>query len=63
MFGRILLMYIRITGEDVTEAFKAGGTTRVSKKLKAQQITTLILKEKVPAVAARLIYDGQFFWH
>ena len=35
----------------MTEAFKAGAQ-RAYQKLKAQQITTLILKEKVPAVAA-----------
>ena len=42
-------------GEDVTEAFKRA--QRAYQKLKAQQITTLILKEKSPVA---LIYDGQF---
>lgn len=47
-------------GEDVTEAFKAGGAQRAYQKLKAQQITTLILKEKSPSCGSQLIYDGQF---
>ena len=46
-------------GEDVTEAFKAGAQ-RAYQKLKAQQITTLILKEKSPSCGSQLIYDGQF---
>lgn len=43
----------------MTEAFKAGAQ-RAYQKLKAQQITTLILKEKSPSCGSQLIYDGQF---
>ena len=46
-------------GEDVTETFKAGAQ-RAYQKLKALQITTLILKEKSPSCGSQLIYDGQF---
>ena len=45
-------------GEDVTEAFKAWAQ-RAYQKLKAQQITTLILKKK-SQLWRHLIYDGQF---
>lgn len=46
-------------GKDVTENFKQGAITAF-KKLQAQGIDTLILKEKSPSCGSQWIYDGTF---
>ncbi len=48
-----------ISGEDVTEQFKAGAILAYQ-KLQKLEIDQLILKEKSPSCGSRMIYDGQF---
>ncbi|MCJ0544161.1 DUF523 domain-containing protein [Enterococcus cecorum] len=45
--------------EDVTESFKQGARVAYE-KLQAQQVTTLILKERSPSCGKSQIYDGTF---
>ncbi|MCJ0587355.1 DUF523 domain-containing protein [Enterococcus cecorum] len=45
--------------EDVTESFKHGARVAYE-KLQAQQVTTLILKERSPSCGKSQIYDGTF---
>ena len=58
VLGEIAFLY-KGKGGEVTGAVKAGAQ-RAYQKLKTQQITTLILKEKSPSCGSQLIYDGQF---
>ncbi|KAF1303276.1 DUF523 domain-containing protein [Enterococcus saccharolyticus] len=46
-------------GEDVTDMFKAGAK-RAYEILKANQVTSLVLKDKSPSCGSQLIYDGTF---
>lgn len=46
-------------GQDVTEAFKNGAVT-CFKRLREQQINTVILKDASPACGSCQIYNGQF---
>lgn len=46
-------------GEDVTNMFKEGAK-RAYEILKANQVTSLVLKDKSPSCGSQLIYDGTF---
>lgn len=50
---------ITVTGVDVTDAFKQGAILAYE-KLKKQNITQLITKEKSPSCGRQVIYDGSF---